>query len=64
MVLSSIKGTFRPLLLTLVVWKVNIQGWSFSPDDMCYPLFLFFFIIGGYNDCISYFVEFFVIDIT
>ena len=33
-----------------------------SPDDMCYPLLLLFFIIGGYIDCISYFVEFLVSD--
>ena len=58
--LSSIEGTFQPLLLILFVWKVNIlQGWSFSPDDICYPMFLLFFIIGGYIEYISYFVEFF-----
>ena len=63
MVLSSMEGTFQPLLLILFVWKVNIlQGWLLSPDDMCYPLFLLFFIIGIYIDCISYFVDFLVSD--
>ena len=35
-----------------------------SPDDMCYPLFLLLFIIGGYIDCVSYLIEFFVSDMT
>ena len=48
----------------MFVWKVNIlQGCSFSPDDMCYSLFLLFFIIGGYIDCINYFEEFFISDL-
>ena len=55
MVLSSMKDAFRPLLLFLFcVEGQHLTGVVvLSPDDMCYPFFLLFFIIGGYNDCIS-----------